>query len=146
MIPCKRYKTNWRNMKYLKITLFILLIALISNLIITEAKVRSIVVSYKLEKNTPVITSKFNKTSYSVQEYENTHTSTSLHNPCKNCVISVRVYNSSTDYSTAVLTKMGHTYEVGRTTHAVPGNHKLKIARSDKTYLNTEHSALWYID
>ena len=60
-------------MKYLKITLFILLIALISNLIITEAKVRSIVVSYKLEKNTPVITSKFNKTSYSVQEYENTH-------------------------------------------------------------------------
>ncbi len=133
-------------MKYLKITLFILLIALISNLIITEAKVRSIVVSYKLEKNTPVITSKFNKSSYSVQEYENTHTSTSLHNPCKNCVISVRVYNSSTDYSTAVLTKMGHTYEVGRTTHAVPGNHKLKIARSDKTYLNTEHSALWYID
>ena len=82
----------------------------------------------------------------SVQEYENTHTSTSLHNPCKNCVISVRVYNSSTDYSTAVLTKMGDTYEVGRTTHAVPGNHKLKIARSDKTYLNTEHSALWYID
>lgn len=41
---------------------------------------------------------------------------------------------------------MGHTYEVGRTTHAVPGNHKLKIARSDKTYLNTEHLALWYID
>lgn len=132
-------------MKKKKVLLGLLFVMFIFNVTSVKAK-RGILIDYELVRNKEVITDKFTKDTYSVQEYYNSSAITTLSNPCTDCKITVRVWNSITDWSSARVTIPGNTYEIGRTTHAVPGTHKLKIARQDFTLLNTSHTAFWYID
>ena len=105
-----------------------------------------ILLDYELNKNDPETTTERQKETYSVQKYYNSSAITVLNNPCTDCKIAVRVWNSKKDWSSATITSPGKTYEIGRTTHAVPGKHKLKIARFVLTLLKTSHTAFWYID
>lgn len=105
-----------------------------------------IIIDYELNANDEVLTNFREKKTYASQKYENTSSITVLNNPCKECNIMVRIWNSKKDFSAASITQMGNTSYIGRTTHSVPGNHRLKIKRSDFTLLKTSHVASWYID
>lgn len=132
-------------MKKKKILFALLVGIFLINVTTVNAK-RGIIVDHELVRNKELITGEWQKDTFSIQEYENTSSITVLTNPCPDCKILVRVWNSDKDWSSARITKMGHTYDIGRTTHAVPGKHKLKLQRSDTTLLNTAHVATWYID
>ena len=131
------------NKKILLLSIF--LIAICINITKVEAKA-GILLDYELTKNKAVLTSKRTKKTYSVQEYYNSSAITTLSNPCTDCKIAVRVWNSKYDWSSSRITIPGKTYEIGRTTHAIPGEHQLQIARYDFTLLKTEHTAFWYLD
>lgn len=133
-------------MKYLKITFAVLLIAIITDSVLSFASVKPILVSVTLNKQEPYVIKEWEKETWATQEYEHSSSITDLTNPCTNCTISARIWNSSNDWSAATLTKMGQKTPIARTTHKSPGKYKLKIERADFTLLKTYHVATWHLD
>lgn len=133
-------------MKYLKISLAVLLVAIIGDIILTDAATSQILISVTLNKKESYTTKAWEKETFAIQKYEHSTSITVLNNPCEDCEVLVQVWNSDKDWSASTITKMGNTYKVGRTTHSVPGTHKLKIRRFDATLLKTNHIAIWHID
>ncbi len=135
-------------MKYLKISVSVLLLAIITNFTIANAGVifsRITVIEF-LEKDKVNYTQYYEKNNLSYSPtYENVDTFTSLTNPCPNCKILVRALEENGDQTAGLLTVMGKKY-MFLDTAPVPGNWRLSVQRYDFTLLNTTTKGYWYLN
>ena len=133
-------------MKYLKVTLAVLLLAIICNATGVFATSSPIMVSLKLLKNKDTYTSYRQKDDDTVQKYEHSWSATDITRPCPNCMVQVTLINSSGKIACtgcSVTTKMENTYSLLDST---PGRYKLILSRQDFTIWNTDHVGTWHID
>ena len=133
-------------MKYLKVTLAVLVLAIICNDTGVFATSSPIMVSLKLLKNKDTYTSYRQKDDDTVQKYEHSWSATDITRPCPNCMVQVTLINSSGKIACtgcSVTTKMENTYSLLDST---PGRYKLRLSRQDFTIWNTDHVGTWHID
>ena len=133
-------------MKYLKVTLAVLVLAIICNATGVFAISSPIMVSLKLLKNKDTYTSYRQKDDDTVQKYEHSWSATDITRPCPNCMVQVTLINSSGKIACtgcSVTTKMENTYSLLDST---PGRYKLRLSRQDFTIWNTDHVGTWHID
>ena len=133
-------------MKYLKVTLAVLVLAIICNATGVFATSSPIMVSLKLLKNKDTYTSYRKKDDDTVQKYEHSWSATDITRPCPNCMVQVTLINSSGKIACtgcSVTTKMENTYSLLDST---PGRYKLRLSRQDFTIWNTDHVGTWHID
>lgn len=133
-------------MKYLKVTLAVLVLAIICNATGVFATSNPIMVSLKLLKNKDTYTSYRQKDDDTVQKYEHSWSATDITRPCPNCMVQVTLINSSGKIACtgcSVTTKMENTYSLLDST---PGRYKLRLSRQDFTIWNTDHVGTWHID
>ncbi len=133
-------------MKYLKVTLAVLVLAIICNATGVFATSSPIMVSLKLLKNKDTYTSYRQKDDDTVQKYEHSWSATDITRPCPNCMVQVTLINSSGKIACtgcSVTTKMENTYSLLDST---PGRYKLRLSRQDFTIWNTDHVGTWHID
>ncbi len=133
-------------MKYLKVTLAVLVLAIICNATGVFATSSPIMVSLKLLKNKDTYTSYRQKDDDTVQKYEHSWSATDITRPCPNCMVQVTLINSSRKIACtgcSVTTKMENTYSLLDST---PGRYKLRLSRQDPTIWNTDHVGTWHID
>lgn len=133
-------------MKYLKVTLAVLVLAIICNATGVFATSSPIMVSLKLLKNKDTYTSYSQKDDDTVQKYEHSWSATDITRPCPNCMVQVTLINSSGKIACtgcSVTTKMENTYSLLDST---PGKYKLRLSRQDFTIWNTDHVGTWHID
>ena len=133
-------------MKYLKVTLAVLVLAIICNATGVFATSSPIMVSLKLLKNKDTYTSYRQKDDDTVQKYEHSWSATDITRPCPNCMVQVTLINSSGKIACtgcSVTTKMENTYSL---LYSTPGRYKLRLSRQDFTIWNTDHVGTWHID
>ena len=133
-------------MKYLKVTLAVLVLAIICNATGVFATSSPIMVSLKLLKNKDTYTSYRQKDDDTVQKYEHSWSATDITRPCPNCMVQVTLINSSGKIACtgcSVTTKMENTYSLLDST---PGRYKLRLSRKDFNIWNTDHVGTWHID
>lgn len=133
-------------MKYLKVTLAVLVLAIICNATGVFATSSPIMVSLKLLKNKDTYTSYRQKDDDTVQKYKHSWSATDITRPCPNCMVQVTLINSSGKIACtgcSVTTKMENTYSLLDST---PGRYKLRLSRQDFTIWNTDHVGTWHID
>ena len=133
-------------MKYLKVTLAVLVLAIICNATGVFATSSPIMVSLKLLKNKDTYTSYRQKDDDTVQKYKHSWSATDITRPCPNCMVQVTLINSSGKIACtgcSVTTKMKNTYSLLDST---PGRYKLRLSRQDFTIWNTDHVGTWHID
>ena len=133
-------------MKYLKVTLAVLVLAIICNATGVFATSSPIMVSLKLLKNKDTYTIYRQKDDDTVQKYEHSWSATDITRPCPNCMVQVTLINSSGKIACtgcSVTTKMENTYSLLDST---PGRYKLRLSRQDFTIWNTDHVGTWHID
>ena len=133
-------------MKYLKVTLAVLVLAIICNATGVFATSSPIMVSLKLLKNKDTYTSYRQKDDDTVQKYEHSWSATDITRPCPNCMVQVTLINSSGKIACtgcSVTTKMENTYSLLDST---PGRYKLRLSRQDFTIWNTDHVGTRHID
>lgn len=133
-------------MKYLKVTLAVLVLAIICNATGVFATSSPIMVSLKLLKNKDTYTSYRQKDDDTVQKYEHSWSATDITRPCPNCMVQVTLIDSSGKIACtgcSVTTKMENTYSLLDST---PGRYKLRLSRQDFTIWNTDHVGTWHID
>ena len=133
-------------MKYLKVTLAVLVLAIICNATGVFATSSPRMVSVKLLKNKDTYTSYRQKDDDTVQKYEHSWSATDITRPCPNCMVQVTLINSSGKIACtgcSVTTKMENTYSLLDST---PGRYKLRLSRQDFTIWNTDHVGTWHID
>lgn len=133
-------------MKYLKVTLAVLVLAIICNATGVFATSSPIMVSLKHLKNKDTYTSYRQKDDDTVQKYEHSWSATDITRPCPNCMVQVTLINSSGKIACtgcSVTTKMENTYSLLDST---PGRYKLRLSRQDFTIWNTDHVGTWHID
>ena len=133
-------------MKYLKVTLAVLVLAIICNATGVFATSSPIMVSLKLLKNKDTYTSYRQKDDNTVQKYEHSWSATDITRPCPNCRVQVTLINSSGKIACtgcSVTTKMENTYSL---LNNMPGKYKLRLSRQDPTIWNTDHVGTWHID
>ena len=133
-------------MKYLKVTLAVLVLAIICNATGVFATSSPIMVSLKLLKNKDTYTSYRQKDDDTVQKYEHSWSATDITRPCPNCMVQLTLINSSGKIACtgcSVTTKMENTYSLLDST---PGRYKLRLSRQDFTIWNTDHVGTWHID
>lgn len=138
-------------MKYFKISMITLIVAVIANVAITiagtNAVVKSLTLNYALDKNNSSYTGYYEKETYDYMTYKHNKSYTWLTNPCNDCIVSVRLYAENGSYSSAYLTTMNHTYTLNdNEAWAWPTRYELKLTRYDSTLLTTNHEAVWYIN
>lgn len=140
-------------MKFIKISVCILMVSIIASNVITanagnnnRAVTPQVYTYVNLKKNEEyTMEERYQKRTYTNQTYRNSSTSTTLTNPCKNCVIQVRAFYSSGGATPGVMTKMGdgeHYLE----NSDILGEWYLKFKRYDFTVVNTTHGGVWYLD
>lgn len=133
-------------MKYLKVTLAVLVLAIICNATGVFATSSPIMVSLKLLKNKDTYTSYRQKDDDTVQKYEHSWSATDITRPCPKCKVQVTLINTLdkiTCTGCSVTTKMENTYSLLNST---PGKYKLRLSRQDPTIWNTDHVGTWHID
>lgn len=133
-------------MKYLKVTLAVLVLAIICNATGVFATSSPIMVSLKLLKNKDTYTSYRQKDDDTVQKYEHSWSATDITRPCPNCMVQVTLIDSSGKIACtgcSVTTKIENTYSLLDST---PGRYKLRLSRQDFTIWNTDHVGTWHID
>ena len=136
-------------MKYIKYSLIILVIAIMTDIYFVSATVYPTVgIALTLTKNQPYTTSLYEKNNNNCQTYEHTYSFTAITDPCTDCQILVTPKNSSGETFTSYLTKMNNTYVFTKNSGLTcqPGNYKISIKRNDTTLMNTSHSAAWNIN
>lgn len=134
-------------MKYIKLSLTVLLLAIVTNFVMVKAGViysRLTIIEF-LTKQETNYTRYFEKNDWFVPSYENVDTFTSLTNPCPKCVILVRAHEKGGDATAGLLTKMNNTYTFSNTS-PVPGEWRLSLSRYDATLLNTTTKGYWYLN
>lgn len=133
-------------MKYLKVTLAVLVLAIICNDTGVFATSSPIMVSLKLLKNKDTYTSYRQKDDDTVQKYEHSWSATDITRPCPKCKVQVTLINTLDKIACtgcSVTTKMENTYSLLNST---PGKYKLRLSRQDFTIWNTDHVGTWHID
>lgn len=133
-------------MKYLKVTLAVLVLAIICNATGVFATSSPIMVSLKLLKNKDTYTSYRQKDDDTVQKYEHSWSATDITRPCPKCKVQVTLINTLDKIACtgcSVTTKMENTYSLLNST---PGKYKLRLSRQDFTIWNTDHVGTWHID
>lgn len=133
-------------MKYLKVTLAVLVLAIICNATGVFATSSPIMVSLKLLKNKDTYTSYRQKDDDTVQKYEHSWSATDITRPCPKCKVQVTLINTLDKIACtgcSVTTKMENTYSLLDST---PGRYKLRLSRQDFTIWNTDHVGTWHID
>ncbi len=133
-------------MKYLKVTLAVLVLAIICNATGVFATSSPIMVSLKLLKNKDTYTSYRQKDDDTVQKYEHSWSATDITRPCPKCKVQVTLINTLDKIACtgcSVTTKMENTYSLLNST---PGRYKLRLSRQDPTIWNTDHVGTWHID
>lgn len=133
-------------MKYLKVTLAVLVLAIICNDTGVFATSSPIMVSLKLLKNKDTYTSYRQKDDDTVQKYEHSWSATDITRPCPKCKVQVTLINTLDKIACtgcSVTTKMENTYSLLNST---PGRYKLRLSRQDFTIWNTDHVGTWHID
>lgn len=133
-------------MKYLKVTLAVLVLAIICNATGVFATSSPIMVSLKLLKNKDTYTSYRQKDDDTVQKYEHSWSATDITRPCPKCKVQVTLINTLDKIACtgcSVTTKMENTYSLLNST---PGRYKLRLSRQDFTIWNTDHVGTWHID
>lgn len=132
--------------KFLKISLAILLIAFISNVIIVKAYPSPASTSYTFElvKNESQTTDYRTKIDYSRQKYENRDSFTWLTDPCTSCKITTKLLSEN-------LSLVGMTTVMGETKYFTQNSgsttdYRLNVWRTDVTLLTTYHSSTWHIN
>lgn len=138
-------------MKYFKISMITLIVAVIANVAITiagtNAVVKSLTLNYELDKNNYSYTGYYEKENLNYMRYKHNKSYTWLTNPCNNCNIAVRIYASNGAYSNPYFTYMGNTYTLDdEEAWSWPERYELRITRYDATLLTTNHEAVWYIN
>lgn len=133
-------------MKYLKVTLAVLVLAIICNATGVFATSSPIMVSLKLLKNKDTYTSYRQKDDDTVQKYEHSWSATDITRPCPKCKVQVTLINTLDKIACtgcSVTTKMENIYSLLNST---PGRYKLRLSRQDPTIWNTDHVGTWHID
>lgn len=133
-------------MKYLKVTLAVLVLAIICNATGVFATSSPIMASLKLLKNKDTYTSYRQKDDDTVQKYEHSWSATDITRPCPKCKVQVTLINTLDKIACtgcSVTTKMENTYSLLNST---PGKYKLRLSRQDPTIWNTDHVGTWHID
>lgn len=133
-------------MKYLKVTLAVLVLAIICNATGVFATSSPIMVSLKLLKNKDTYTSYRQKDDDTVQKYEHSWSASDKTRPCPKCKVQVTLINTLDKIACtgcSVTTKMENTYSLLNST---PGKYKLRLSRQDPTIWNTDHVGTWHID
>ena len=133
-------------MKYLKVTLAVLVLAIICNATGVFATSSPIMVSLRLSGIRDTDTSYRQKDDNTVQKYEHSWSASDKTRPCPDCMVQVTLINSSGKIACtgcSVTTKMENTYSLLDST---PGRYKLRLSRHDFTIWNTDHVGTWHID
>lgn len=133
-------------MKYLKVMLAVLVLAIICNATGVFATSSPIMVSFSLSGNKSKETSYRIKEDTTNQKYEHSWSATDITRPCPNCRVQVTLINTSGKIACtgcSVTTKMENTYSL---LNNMPGKYKLRLSRQDPTIWNTDHVGTWHID
>ena len=133
-------------MKYLKVMLAVLVLAIICNATGVFATSSPIMVSFSLSGNKSKETSYGIKEDTTNQKYEHSWSATDITRPCPNCRVQVTLINTSGKIACtgcSVTTKMENTYSL---LNNMPGKYKLRLSRQDPTIWNTDHVGTWHID
>lgn len=133
-------------MKYLKVTLAVLVLAIICNATGVFAISNPIMISFSLSGNKSKETSYRIKEDTTRQKYEHSWSATDITRPCPNCRVQVTLINTSGKIACtgcSVTTKMENTYSL---LNNMPGKYKLRLSRQDPTIWNTDHVGTWHID
>lgn len=133
-------------MKYLKVTLAVLVLAIICNATGVFATSSPIMVSFSLSGNKSKETSYRIKEDTTNQKYEHSWSASTIHRPCDTCYVLTEIINTSGKIACggcSWATIMGETHTFPTST---PGKYKLRLSRQDPTIWNTDHVGTWHID
>ena len=133
-------------MKYLKVTLAVLVLAIICNATGIFATSSPIMVSLSLSGNKSKETSYRIKEDNTSQKYEHSWSASTIHRPCKTCYVLTEIIDTSGKIACggcSWATVMGetHTFPTSKT-----GKYKLRLSRQDPTIWTTDHVGTWHID
>lgn len=140
-------------MKLTKISLVVLLLAIIMNATLAFADSKGVIykkitVIEEIKKGATVYTNYFTKNDISTQRYKNVYTYTGLTDPCEKCIIQIRGYrktdSGSDDASTGRGTIMGLEYTIENSEYL--GEWKMSLQRHDATLLSTMTRGEWYLN
>lgn len=135
-------------MKYIKLSLILLLLAVVTDVVVANAGViyQRITVIEFLKKRDVTYTKYFEKKDeYYNPSYKNELTYTGLTDPCNNCEIEVRAYEENGDQSRSIIVKMGEQKNFTGTVQNA-GNWRLSVKRYDFTLLDTNTKGYWYLN
>ena len=134
-------------MKLLKYALLTLLVAIVTDGIVTYAvSTSSVFGSYELSGNSQLVGNYAEKEYAGQQKYTNQKTYTALTNPCENCHVTVIVENSEGADSGGITLASGETGYFNNTATYVTGNYRLKLRRVEASLLTTSNYYQWYIN
>lgn len=138
-------------MKFIKYGIIIVIVAVVTNILVSFASSSSIVytltVNYNLDKGNMTRTPWIEKVDYTYPTYEHLLSRTILTNPCTSCKILAKPYDDDGDVYVGVVTVMGETQTFrDPTSISSPNNYSLGIQRLDPTLLDTFHSGIWTVN
>ncbi len=136
-------------MDFIKYSLVILGVAILSSVAITSARDAKIVpeigVNYILKKNNAQWSNYHTKETVSSQRYYNDDTFTVLTNPCSTCKIETKLYLSGSQVGGTLITTKGQTKNFGDVSSYL-GTYRLSLKRYDYSPLDTHHFGYWKIN
>jgi len=133
-------------MKYLKVMLAVLVLAIICNATGVFAISNPIMISFSLSGNKSKETSYRIKEDTTRQKYEHSWSASTINRPCETCYVLTEIINTSGKIACdgcSWATVMGETHTFPTST---TGKYKLRLSRQDPTIWNTDHVGTWHID
>ncbi len=125
---------------------FLLLLAIITNVVITKAyyTVDSVMTSVTLSGSTIDYSDYYTKRDLGQQSYYTANTYTALNNPCQNCIVSFRFQNENTQ-SNGYKTIIGKRVWINDGVSGDAGNYRILLQRLNSGLIKTYHTGTWYL-
>lgn len=129
-------------MRFIKISLIVLVVAIITDLGMAEAKF-DVYTYFEIPAGKTAYSDSYAKKDESNQTYTNNNTATTITSPCPNCKIGVKGISTYHGTTTVGITKAGETAYLENSGYV--DTYYLQATRIDYTAVRTKTGGTWHI-